>query len=91
MTDVSWDMNDRTIVRKIPDEPRQKTLPDPSLEKVRQGERMRFDAHVNVESMPEGKHLKKVTVFSNVPDGGTWELIPTKARPLAAAARRRRR
>lgn len=75
MTAVSWDMNDRTIVRKIPDEPRQKTLPDPSLEKVRQGERMRFDAHVNVESMPEGKHLKKVTVFSNVPDGGTWELI----------------
>ncbi|MGP1397269.1 MAG: OsmC-related (seleno)protein [Inquilinaceae bacterium] len=75
MTDVRWDMSDKTIVRKIDATPKQATLPDPGLEKVKQGERMRFDAHINVEPMPQGKHLKRVTIFSNVPDGGTWELI----------------
>ncbi len=75
MKDIAWDMNDQTIVRKVSVTPSQDTLPDPSLEKVKQGERMRFDAHVNVEAMPEGMHLKKVTIFSNVPNGGTWELI----------------
>ena len=75
MKDIAWDMNNRTIVRKIETAPHQDTLPDPSLEKVKQGERMRFDAHVNVDSMSEGMHLKKVTIFSNVPNGGTWELI----------------
>ena len=76
MNDVSWDMSDRTIVRRVSDAPAaQQTLPDPYLERVKQGERLQFDAHVNVESMPEGMHLKKVTIFSNVPEGGTWELI----------------
>lgn len=75
MKDVVWDMNDQTIVRKVGQAPGQDTLPDPSLERVKQGERMRFDAHVNVETLPEGMHLKKVTVFSNVPNGGVWEMI----------------
>ena len=75
MKDIAWAMNDQTIVRKVPQTPHQDTLPDPSLEKVNQGERMRFDAHINVEAMPEGMHLKKVTIFSNVPNAGTWELI----------------
>ena len=75
MKDIAWAMNDQTIVRKVPQTPHQGTLPDPSLEKVKQGERMRFDAHINVEAMPEGMHLKKVTIFSNVPNAGTWELI----------------
>ena len=75
MTPVAWTMSDDTIVRKTDHTATQDTLPDPSLEKVKQGERMRFDAHVNVESMPQGMHLKKVTIFSNVPNGGTWELI----------------
>ncbi|QPH54234.1 OsmC family protein [Pontivivens ytuae] len=75
MSDVNWTMNEDTIVRRVDDTAAQSTLPDPSLEKVKQGERMRFDAHVNVEMMPQGKHLKKVTIFSNVPDGGTWEVI----------------
>ena len=75
MTDVSWDMSARTIVRKVDVEPTQETLPDPHLKKVKQGERLRFDAHVNVESLPEGMHLKKATIFTNVPDGGVWEAI----------------
>ena len=75
MKDVVWNMSDETIVRKVDTEATQDTLPDPHLEKVKQGERMRFDAHVNVESMPEGMHLKKVTIFSNVPNGGTRGLI----------------
>ena len=75
MNVIAWNMGTDTIVRKVADLATQATLPDPSLERVRQGERMRFDAHVNVESMPAGKHLKKVTIFSNVPNGGTWELI----------------
>lgn len=75
MNDVSWDMSRRTVVRKIDEEPKQTTLPDPRLKKVKEGERMRFDAHVNVESMPEGMHLKVATVFTNVPNGGVWELI----------------
>ena len=75
MTNVSWAMSPRTIVRKVEDEPKQATLPDPHLKKVKEGERMRFDAHINVESMPEGMHLKKATIFSNVPNGGVWEVI----------------
>ena len=75
MDDVTWTMNADTIVRRTDAAPQQKTLPDPSFEKVRQGDRMRFDAHVNVEAMPQGKHLKKATIFSNVPNGGTWEII----------------
>lgn len=73
--DVSWDMSKKTIVRKIDDEPKQKTLPDPQLKRVKEGERMRFDAHVNVESMPEGMHLKKATIFTNVPNAGVWEVM----------------
>jgi uncharacterized OsmC-like protein len=75
MKDIAWDMSDDTIVRKLGERARQETLPDPSLQKVKQGERMRFDAHVNVESLPAGKHLKKATIFSNVPDAGVWEII----------------
>ncbi len=75
MNHIAWEMHDDTIVRKVDNQPTQDTLPDPSLERVKQGERMRFDAHVNVESMDAGMHLKKVTIFSNVPNGGTWELI----------------
>ncbi len=75
MTDVSWIMSSNTIVRKISAEPEQQTLPDPHLKKVKEGERMQFDAHVNVESMPQGMHLKKATIFSNVPNGGVWEII----------------
>ncbi len=75
MKEIAWDMNGQTIVRKVNAVPHQDTLPEPSLQKVMQGERMRFDAHVNVETMPQGMHLKKVTIFSNVPNGGTWELI----------------
>ncbi|MFQ6547681.1 OsmC-related (seleno)protein [Aestuariibius sp. 2305UL40-4] len=75
MNDLSWTMSPETIVRRVDSQPVQETLPDPSFEKVKQGDQMRFDAHVNVEAMPQGKHLKKVTIFSNVPNGGTWEVI----------------
>ena len=75
MNEVTWDMSDRTIVRKVSNEPAQETLPDPHLTKVKEGERMRFDAHVNVTSMPAGMHLKKATIFTNVPNAGVWELI----------------
>lgn len=87
MKDVSWAMNEETIVRKVKITPHQDTLPDPSLEKVKQGERMRFDAHINVASMPEGMHLKKVTIFSNVPDGGTWELISDEGTAVGGRGR----
>lgn len=75
MQDVNWTMNENTIIRKVQTTPEQDTLPHPSFQKVKQGDRMRFDAHVNVEAMPQGKHLKKATIFSNVPNGGTWEMI----------------
>lgn len=75
MTNIVWDMSTKTIVRKIDAVPTQETLPDPHLKKVKEGERMRFDAHVNVESLPEGMHLKKATIFTNVPNAGTWEVI----------------
>lgn len=75
MSDVQWHMSDETIVRKVAQRPTQQTLPEPHLRKVKQGERMEFHAHVNVESMPQGRHLKKATIFSNVPDGGVWEVI----------------
>ncbi|MEZ4450510.1 MAG: OsmC family protein [Nannocystaceae bacterium] len=75
MTEIEWHMSDRTIVRKIDGTPSQRTFAPPHLTRVKQGERMRFDAHVNVESLPAGRHLKKATIFSNVPNGGTWELI----------------
>lgn len=75
MTDISWDMSERTIVRKVAAEPNQRTFPKPHLTKVKEGERMRFDAHVNVESLADGRHLKRATIFSNVPNGGVWEVI----------------
>lgn len=75
MADVTWLMSDQTIVRRIDAEGRQDTFDPPHLNRVKQGERMQFDAHVNVELLPQGQLLKKATVFSNVPDGGTWELI----------------
>ena len=87
MKDIAWDMNDQTIVRRIAKNPEQQTLPDPTLERVKQGERMRFDAHVNVETLPEGMHLKKVTIFSNVPNGGTWELISDEGTAVGGGAR----
>ncbi len=82
MTDVAWKMDETTIVRKIEQQPEQVTLPDPSFTKIKQGERMHFDAHVNVESLPEGMHLKKATLFSNVPGGGTWEFISDEGRAV---------
>lgn len=73
--DVQWVMSDQTIVRRVEETPVQRTFAPPHLTKVRKGERMQFAAHVNVEYMPQGRLLKKATVFSNVPKGGTWELI----------------
>jgi uncharacterized OsmC-like protein len=68
-------MSEKTIVRKIPEAGKQETFGKPELVKVKQGEQMIFNAHVNVEGMPEGKFLKKATIFSNVPNGGTWEIL----------------
>lgn len=83
MTDsVTWDMSERTIVRKVATQPEQQTLPDPSFKRVKEGERMDFHAHVNVEALPQGKHLKKATVFSNVPNGGTWEVISDEGKAV---------
>ncbi|WP_444885213.1 OsmC-related (seleno)protein [Microbulbifer sp. PSTR4-B] len=75
MESVEWDMSSTTIVRKLNDDAEQNTFPPPHLDKVKQGELLRFHAHINVEQMPQGHHLKKATIFSNVPNGGTWELI----------------
>ena len=72
---VSWTMREDTIVRKVDRQGSQETFGDPALEKVKQGQTMQFNAHVNVEALPQGKHLKKATIFSNVPNGGTWEII----------------
>jgi hypothetical protein len=73
--DVNWLMSERTIVRKVQTHGKQETFEKPELERVKQGETMVFNAHVNVEGMPEVMHLKKATIFSNVPNGGTWEII----------------
>jgi uncharacterized OsmC-like protein len=72
---VSWQMSESTIVRKATTEGSQVTFDEPSLHKVKQGELMSFHAHVTVDQLPQGRHLKRATVFSNVPSGGTWELI----------------
>lgn len=72
---IRWDMSDSTIVRKVGADGHQETFAPPSFERVKEGERMNFDAHVVVQSLPAGKHLKKATIFSNVPNGGTWEII----------------
>jgi uncharacterized OsmC-like protein len=83
MTDtVTWVMSEDTIVRKVETQPEQQTIPDPSLKRVKEGERMDFHAHVNVEMLPQGKHLKKATVFSNVPNGGTWEVISDEGKAV---------
>lgn len=75
MSEVRWDMSDQTIVRRVEREPSQDTFGTPQFDKVKPGQRLVFDAHVNVEMMPEGRFLKKATLFSNVPNGGTWEFM----------------
>jgi len=75
MDTIRWEMSDSTIARQVTVEGKQSTFNSPLLEKVKQGELMKFHAHINVEQMPEGHHLKKATIFSNVPNAGTWELI----------------
>ena len=75
MSDVTWTMSEDTIVRKIETQPEQETFNKSSIKKVKQGERMEFYNYINVASMPQGQHLKKATLFSNVPNGGTWEFI----------------
>ncbi|QFT55164.1 OsmC family protein [Microbulbifer sp. THAF38] len=75
MEPIEWDMSSTTIVRKLSEDAEQATFPPPHLDKVKQGELLKFHAHINVEQMPQGHHLKKATIFSNVPNGGTWELI----------------
>jgi uncharacterized OsmC-like protein len=66
---------DRPIVRRVGTEPDQRTFPPPSFDKVRPGDDLEFDAHVNIEQVDDGRYLKKATIFSNVPNGGTWEVI----------------
>lgn len=75
MDSIKWNMSSSTIVRKLPNEAKQSTFAPPHLDKVKQGELLKFHAHINVEQMPQGHHLKKATIFSNVPNAGTWELI----------------
>ncbi|GAA5442562.1 hypothetical protein Misp06_00736 [Microbulbifer sp. NBRC 101763] len=75
MDSIKWDMSSSTIVRKLSEEAEQLTFAAPHLDKVKQGELLKFHAHINVEQLPQGHHLKKATIFSNVPNGGTWELI----------------
>lgn len=83
MKDVSWKMSDATIVRRVSDSPAaQQTLPDPDLEEFNQGERMQFDAHVKVETMPQRTHLKKAKFFSSVPHGGTWQLVSDEGKAV---------
>ena len=72
---LEWTMSEQTIVRKSATQGSQSTFDDPTKEKAIRDKTMHFNAHVNVEQLPEGKHLKKATIFSNVPNGGTWELI----------------
>ena len=54
MTNVSWAMSPRTIVRKVEDEPKQATLPDPHLKKVKEGERMRYQCGIDA-----GRHASQ--------------------------------
>lgn len=68
-------MSDQTIVRRTDDEPAQHTFDAPAFDKVQPGEDLEFDAHINIEPIGEEPYLKKATVFSNVPKGGTWEII----------------
>lgn len=80
--EVKWEMSQETIVRKVDAEGTQTTIDEPHFDKMKEGETMNFDAHVNVEAMPQGKHLKKATIFSNVPSGGTWEIISDEGKPV---------
>ncbi|MFA0812925.1 OsmC-related (seleno)protein [Microbulbifer epialgicus] len=75
MDSLQWEMSSSTIVRKLGEDAEQSTFAPPHLDKVKQGELLKFHAHINVEQMPQGQHLKKATIFSNVPNGGVWELI----------------
>jgi uncharacterized OsmC-like protein len=74
-TESNGTTTDRPLVRRVEDEPEQETFPAPSFDKVRPGDDLEFDAHVNVEQMEDGRYLKKATIFSNVPNGGTWEVL----------------
>lgn len=79
--DVAWDMSEKTIVRQVTNQSEalnkahQDTFEAPLFEKVKPGGQLKLDAHVNVEMLPQGKYLKKATLFSNVPNGGTWEFM----------------
>ena len=79
---VNWDMSPKTIVRKAKEEASQTTIEKPNFKRMKEGEQMNFNAHVNVEALPEGKHLKKATVFSNVPNGGAWEIISDEGKAV---------
>jgi len=80
--DVKWVMSPETIVRKADQQVSQSTIDKPYFEKMKEGEQMNFDAHVVVESMPEGQHLKKASVFSNVPHEPTWEIISDEGKAV---------
>ncbi len=86
MAELTWDMNERTIVRKLEERPDQQSLPDPHLVKVKQGERVRIDIHANVTFMPEGQHLKQVEISSNMPDAGNWSLISDEGTAVGGRA-----
>ena len=70
-----FDMSERAIVRRVDRNGSQRTFDAPFFKKVREGERLQFDAHVNVELIPDADYLKRATLFSNVPNGGTWEFV----------------
>lgn len=86
MTELSWEMSPRTIVRKRDGRPEQESLPDPHLVKVKRGERVRIDIHANVNFMPEGQHLKQVELSSNMPDAGNWTLISDEGTAVGGRA-----
>ena len=81
-TSVNWDVSPNTIVRKASEEGSQTTIDKPNFKRMKEGEQMNFDAHVNVEAMPHGKHLKKATIFSNVPNEGAWEIISDEGKAI---------
>jgi uncharacterized OsmC-like protein len=66
---------DQPLVHRVDGVPEQETFDAPSFDKVRPGDDLEFDAHVNVEQVEGERYLKKATIFSNVPNGGTWEVL----------------
>ena len=75
MSEFSWDMTDRSIVKRADAPAAPETFEGAEFKKAKLGGGLNFEVHVVAESMDEGPLMKRARVSTTLPPWGHWDII----------------